>query len=155
VTALSLKIVEDDGDAVVEHDHQRALIQEGEYRAVYVRHEVVTLRRFGNASKVFIWFRIVDPGEAFGVELYRAYRVAKALGKRRFTIHRDSELLLMLARVLEMKQRPDRISLSVLKNMVLVIRVGTVTKTSTGSVRPDWLRYSTIRDILRSETGAT
>lgn len=154
MTGVPLKIVEDDGDAVVEHDH-RPLIPEGEYRAVYVRHEVVVLRRFGNATKVFIWFRIVDPGEAFGVELYRAYRVAKALGKRRFTIHRDSELLLMLARVLEMKQRPDRISLSVLKNMVLVIRVGTVTKTSTGSVRPDWLRYSTIRDILRSETGAT
>ena len=153
MTSVPLKIVEDDGDAVVEHDH-RPLIPEGEYRAVYLRHEVVVLRRFGNAPKVFIWLRIVDPGEAFGMELYRAYRVAKALGKRRFTIHRDCELLLMLARVLEIKQRPDRISLSALKNMVLLIRVGTVTKAANGEARPDWLRYSTVRDILSRETGA-
>ena len=149
----ALSLVQSDDDCIVEHD-ARPLIAEGEYRAVYIRHEVVTLRRFGNAPKVFIWFRIVDPGDAFGIELYRAYRVGKALGGRRFTVKRDSELLMMLARVLHIKQRPDRISVSQLKGCILVVTVGTVTRTATGKDRPEWLRYSTVRDILRAETEA-
>jgi hypothetical protein len=149
----SLSVVETDVDVIVDHAEARPLIPEGQYNAVYLRHEVVTLRRFGNAPKVFIWFRIVDPGPAFGVELYRAYRVHKALGKRRFTLRRDSELLLMLARILQIKQRPDRISLIDIKGKVLSIRVGNVNKTSGGQDRPDWLRYSVVRDILKAETG--
>jgi len=153
MSAPTLSVVEPEGDALIDHGEAHPLIPDGEYSAVYIRHEVVTLRRFGNAPKVFVWFRIVDPGAAFGVEVYRAYRVAKALGKRRFVVKRDSELLLMLARVLQLKARPDRITLSALKGCVLSIRVGTVTRASNGSERPEWLRYSAVRDILRSETG--
>ena len=69
--SASLALVEAPGEA--EDDHR--LIPPGEYVAAYVRHQAVAMRMFRGSFKVFVWFRIVDPGPAFEIELYRAYRV--------------------------------------------------------------------------------
>jgi hypothetical protein len=73
MTSPALRIV-DDGVIAVDYGTQ-TLIDEGEYSAAFLHHETVVLRMFGNSARVFLHFRIVDPGEAFGKELYRPYRV--------------------------------------------------------------------------------
>jgi hypothetical protein len=154
-TTPPLRVVEADIAGELERGNERPHIPEGEYRAVYVRHEVAEMRKFGNEPKLFLWLRIVDPGAHFGVELYRAYRIAKIVGKSRFTLRKDSELVHMLATVLQLRRRPDRISLRELAGKVLVVRIGSVRHVTRNRQRvelPEWLRYSVVREVLRAET---
>jgi hypothetical protein len=155
--APELRVVEgDDAELVLERGDQRPLIPEGEYKAVYVRHDVAELRRFDKQAKLFLLVRLVD-APYVGLELYRSYRITKIVGKTRFAMKRESDLAEMLSRVLGIRKRPDRVSLRDLKGRVLVVKVGTV-KTGTRGwppkkvALPEWQQYSVVRDILRAET---
>jgi hypothetical protein len=132
------------------------LVPDSIYQAVYVRHEAVVMRMFGGAVKVFVHFRIVDPGEHFGVRLYRSYRAKppRKPGGRPFTLSRRSELFVTLARLqLHVRLRPDRADIAeALRGCVLQIRTRTVTKDLKGRPLPPNLQYSVVDDILGKET---
>lgn len=140
-----------------ERSWDQPLIAEGNYHAVFVRYDTVVMRMFGGAPKVFVHCRIVDPGEAFGVVLYRGYRAKRLTSKpgRNGTIllGRRSELFLTLSRLTTEKLRPDRISVKeLLRGRVLVVKVRTVTQDLKGRPLPQALQYSTISDLLGTET---
>jgi hypothetical protein len=130
------------------------LMPEGEYEAVLIRHE--TAKVF-NCPKVFLWFRIVQPGEHFEKEIFRAYRVKLLIGKQgkqgRFKLHPRSELAMALYRLLGAKRRPDRISLHSLKNCVWRIKVRTVKSDYKQRELPEFLYYSVVEDIIAQLTG--
>jgi hypothetical protein len=153
--APELRAVESDAELVLDDRDHLPLVPEGDYRAMYIRHEVASLRRFGGEPKLFLRMRLADPPHV-GLEIYRSYKIAKIIGKTRFVMRRDSDLAEMLSRVLGIHKRPDQVSLRELKGRVLLVRVGTVTHGIRGWQRkrvelPEWQHYSVARDILRIE----
>ena len=143
-------------DLVLE-DRPRPLIPEGEYRVIYVGHE--TARVFAT-PKVFLHFRIIEPGPYFETELFRAYRVKDYIGKPRkngaFKLGHRSELFVTLCHLYERRDkalRPDRVSLAGLKNVVVCASVRTVTKDYKQRPLPACLFYSTLAELKEIETG--
>lgn len=125
------------------------------YSAIFTHHETAFVFR---TSKVFLYFRIIDPGEHFGKILYRAYRAGALKGEPRrnggFKLRRGSDLLSMIFRILEIsKARPDRVSLHEIKNCVLKIKTRTVTKDYQQHALPECMRYSVVADIIEKTTG--
>ena len=126
------------------------------YQAVYTHHE--TTKVF-NTPKVFVHFRIVEPGPYFGVHLYRAFRVADFVGKPgrngRFRLKKRSELYLTMCWLYEWrKMRPDRVSLRDLKSVVLRVTTRTVKRDYKQRPLPEALRYSVIYEIKGIEVGS-
>jgi hypothetical protein len=128
------------------------LVPDAEYLATYEGHEVVEMRQFGGAPKVFVRLRLVEAGPHTDKVLFRAYRVKKRIDSRRFVLGRRSDLLLMLSRVLDVQARPDRVSLGALKRHLLKVRTRTVMRDGEQRELPTALRYSVVADILRKET---
>lgn len=157
----TLKLVEpepDDGEIVCDYSSRPPLVPDGKYQAVLVRHETAFVFK---TAKVFLWFRIIEPGEHYGKELYRPYRVKRLIGKPgkngSFRLAPGSDLFSMLVRVLDMSKRavrPDRISLRALRHGVLEIKTRTVTKDYQQREAVEWLRYSVVDDVTRQLTGA-
>jgi hypothetical protein len=143
------------------------LIPAGSYNAVMVRYQGCIMPSWKNTPKVYVHFKIVDPGEHFGKVLYRAYNVRRLRGKAGtvgqpipncgFVVGRRSDLLKMLVRVLDVRIRPDRVSLHSLKGCVLQINVRTVLigtdDKGKQSFLPEALRYSVVDDVVRKVTG--
>lgn len=139
------------------------LIPNGIYLAQYVKHVCIEMACFKGAPKVFVQFRIVDPGEHFGKILYRAYRV-KAIrsdGRKsgspivggRFIVGRRSELLKDYCQAMETRSRPDRISLRALKHLIVKIRTRTVIRDGKQKSLPPALHYSVVDEIICKEVG--
>jgi hypothetical protein len=130
------------------------LLPEAQYLAKMTHHETAIVFR---VPKVFLRFEIVDPGEHFGAKLFGAYRVKELAGKPgrngRFKVRKGSDLLLMLSRVLDLKPRPDRISLCDLRGCVLRVQVKTVTRDYRQRALPSSLQYSKVADVIGKETG--
>lgn len=141
-------------EVVVEHGKIWPLVAEGMYQAVFTGHETAWLFK---SCKVFLHFKIVTPGEHFEKKLFRAYRVRTLIGAPgpggRFKLKPRSDLFLMLCRVLDLKARPDRISLRDLKHCVLGISTRTVKADFKQKELPDFLRYSVVDEVLGKETG--
>lgn len=138
---------------VAESAHPR--IVDGDFEAVFVRHETALLFKTG---KVFLWFRIVAPGPHFGVEICRPYRCREIIGRPgkggRFKLNRGSDLFKDLARLLDVARRPDRISLHDLRGPVWVIRTRTVDHDHRQRPIPEAARYSVVSEILHAAVGA-
>jgi len=137
-------------------DKIRPLITDGKYSARYIYHE--TAKAF-NEDKVYVYFDIVDPGENFGIRLYRAYRVNSLIGQPRkngrFTVKSRSELFLTLCNLFGERKsfRPDRISLCDLKNKIISVKVRTVVKDYKQRKLPECLKYSVIDKLIEIEAG--
>ena len=132
------------------------LVPDGHYEAVFVRHGTTLV--FGKQPSVWLRFRIVTPGEYFDKELVRWYRVACLKGKPRedggFTLRHRSLLFLELVRLSGFKQKPSRVSLSVLRGRSFEISTRKVTQSwDQHADMPDWLHYSVVDRILRPTTG--
>jgi hypothetical protein len=131
----------------------RARIPDGEYSAVLVYHHTSYIFR---TPKVYLWFRIVNPGPFFETMLYRAYRVKsiKGKGKRNggLTVGRSSDLKKDIVRLMGLKVRPERISLAELRSKQWRIRTRTVSRDYRQDALPAWERYSVVDRILFSET---
>jgi len=138
----------------VDYSNVPTLIPEGLYEARFLYHE--TARVF-NSAKIFLWFEITQPGEYLGKRLYLPYRLHCMVGKPgrsgRFKVRTRSELFWMLWRVTEVKRRPDRLSTTDLKGVVLEIRVRTVLRDYKQRELPEALRYSVVDDVVRKLTG--
>lgn len=149
MSAPALRVVDDVPEGLVE-GQQWPLIPDGEYLATYIDHQVVELRQFANAPRVFVHFKLYDAGEHTAKILYRAYRVSRRIDGRRFAVARKSDLLRMLARVMNLPagRRLDRISLRDLKPMLLRVKTRTVKADPKKRELPAALHYSVIDDVI-------
>ena len=127
-------------------------------RAVFLHHETAALHMYNGSPRVFLHFSIVDPGAAFGVELYRAYRVRALMSKPgrngKFKVYKRSELLLMLMQLQWYRIRPDRVSLEILRGCVLRVTTRTIVTDYKGRELPEALRYSVVDTVVSRETEA-
>ena len=125
------------------------VVEPGEYTAIYLHHET-NRSAFGGKPKVYLIFRLVDPG-VFGEELYAAYNIKKVVGKKSrngsFKLSRRQDLTLQLANVLP-DFRLDRISLRSLINKTVRILVRTVKRDYKQRSLPPPLQYSVVDQIL-------
>jgi hypothetical protein len=132
------------------------VVPDATYEAVFVRHG--TFLVFGKQPSVWLRFRIVTPGEHFSKELVRWYRVASLRGNARpegaFTLRRKSLLFLELVRLSDFKQKPSRVSLSVLRGRTFEVSTRKVKQSwDRQADLPDWLQYSVVDRIIRATTG--
>ena len=142
-----------EGEITFDTSNPAPIIAPGTYEAVYVHHET---KYIFQSPKVFVWFRIVSPGPAFDVLVYRAYR-ARALTTKAgryggFKVARGSDIYHDLGRILNTRVRPDRVSAIVLRGAVYRIKVRTVTKDHKQRPIPEWGQYSVVDQLLHSET---
>jgi hypothetical protein len=140
-----------DDEAEISVVGYRELLPEGLWlEAKLTHHETSFVFR---APKVFLHFEVVEPGDHFGKRLMRPFR-AKSLVKPfghngRFTLHARSDLLLLIVRLLDVKTRPDRVSLLDLRRMLLKVQCRTVHRNHDGLTTPESMRYSVIGQIDR------
>ena len=107
-----------------------------------------------NSPKVIWEFEVVQPGEWFELRLIRAFRVRSIVGRPsrrgKFKLHAGGDMYQTLAKLLDYKQRADRISLFPLRAMVFQVRVRTVQVNSRQDVIPEHAQYSVIDEIRRA-----
>lgn len=148
--------VPDDGDIEVEGEVTWPLLPDGEYTAKFLKQDVVSLKMFRGATRLFAHFEILDLGPHRGTHVYGAWPVLATVanGKRRTSVKPKSNLNIMLCRVLGHRVRPARISLHSLRGCVLRIRTRTVKKNFHQKILPPFMRYSVVDEILCIEAGA-
>ena len=143
-----------DHGGTVDYGRSCAPIPPGQYEATFTHHETAIVFK---SAKLFVWFRLVDPGPYFGVAIYKAYRVKALTGPPRrnggYIIGRNSDVAKMLVKTCDVKNRPDRLSAHMLAGKVLTISVRTVTTDYRQRSIPEALQYSVVADVVRSNTG--
>ena len=145
----------EEGDFIEIVGNLPPLIPEGEYVATYLHYET---KRVFNTSKLFAHFELVEPGPHTGTCLYRAYRVPELLGRQKtnggFQLGRRSDLYLELLHLFgERGMRPDRVSMSWLRNKLLRVKVRTVTRDHRHRPLPVCLHYSVVDSLVAIEAG--
>jgi len=99
-----------DDDSIVVEGH-KALVPDGIYQAKYIGHDTAIM--FGRAPKVFLKFEVVA-GEYNGARLMRPYRARRLTSRPgphgRFALSAGGDLYRTLAKLLDTRARPDRIS---------------------------------------------
>jgi hypothetical protein len=124
------------------------VIPEGEYEAAFVRAD--RKRMYGTGERLFLWFRLITPGQWFGIELYVVCTVA-AKGKWRPS-HKFFQAWILAAG--KSPCRNDRMSTKVFRGKVFRVRVRTVTKTAKRDTRTLAQQYSVIDEILAVVAGS-
>jgi hypothetical protein len=151
------QLVREDGrgdDVAVDVSAYKPHVPDGDYSAILIGHDTAFIFR---TAKAILRFRIATPGPQCGIELFKAYRVWKLRSKPgrggQIALRPTNELFVDLVRLLQIKQRPDRISLRDLQGIVWRITTRTVTKDYQQRPIPDFLQYSVIDRIIEAETG--
>lgn len=145
-------IDEEDADSVAV-DGFKPLLPEGLWlEAKFVDYATVWMF----ASPKVLWeFEVVQPGEWFQQRLFRAFRVGSIIGRPakrgKFKLHAGGDMYETLARLLDYKQRADRISLYPLRHMLFRIRLRTVRIDSRQQKIADHAQYSVIDRIDRAQ----
>lgn len=143
-----------DGECEVDYGRACPTIPDAEYRAVFTHHE--TAISF-STPKVFLWFRLVDPGPHFDKLIYAVYRARGLKGKPRkhgsFAVRSNGELFVSVCKVLSERGRPDRFSLQPLKNKVLRVKTRTVKRDYRQREIPEARRYSVVDALIGCDTG--
>jgi len=134
-------------------DGFKPLLPEGKWlEARFDDHSTAII--FG-AHKVFWEFSIVEPGEWFEHELFRAFRVRKVIGRPakhgKFVLSAGGEMYELLVRLLDVRQRTDRITLRPLKHMLFRVKTRTVRTNHNQRPIPEHAQYSVIESIERCE----
>lgn len=124
------------------------LVPEGPYDLGFVRPQ--TKRMFGG-ERLFLWFRIVTPGEWCGRELYMTCTVAP---NGKWTPSHKYYLAWVLATG-NRPNRRDRLSTVVFRNKVFRGKVRPVTKTSKQSPRTLEQQYSVVEELVGVLAGGT
>ena len=140
-----------DDDVAIDAAAYKPRVPDGHYIAVMLRHETAYIFR---TAKVFLRFRIIDTGPHFDVQLFKAYRVWKLRSKPgangQISLRPNNELFLDIVRLLQIRQRPDRVSLHDLKNRAWKISTRTVTTDYQQRPLPEWLQYSVVDRIIEA-----
>lgn len=131
----------------------RPLLPEGIWLdAKLIGHDTAFIFR---APKVILQFSVVQPGEFFGLRLFRAFRVKRLVGRPgnggRFVLGARSDLYTLLVTLLNVKLRADRVSLNALRQMLFRVKTRTVRTNHEQKATPEVLFYSTISEIARGE----
>ncbi|MGI8895365.1 MAG: hypothetical protein ACR2HE_06915 [Casimicrobiaceae bacterium] len=107
------------------------------------------------AHKVFWEFAITETGEWFEQKLFRAFRVRKVIGRPaksgKFVLSAGGEMYETLVRLLDIKQRADRITLRPLRHMLFRVKTRTVRINSKQQPIADHAQYTVIAEIERGE----
>lgn len=144
---------EAEGEIIFDCANRAPMVAPGEYEAVYVHHET---QRVFMTPKLFVWFRLVTPGPAYDVMVYRAYRVKKLTTKAGknggFVASRMSDIYHDLGRILDIRLRPDRVSAAALRGIMCRVRVRKVVRDYKGRAIPEWDQYSVVDALLTAET---
>lgn len=143
----------DDDDQSVSIEGFKPLLPDGSsFEAVFL--DYVTIFMF-NAPKCIWEFKIVEPGDWFETRLFRPFRVRALNGRPsrrgKFSLHAGSDMYGTLVRLLDYKQRANRISLLPLKHMLFRVRVRTVCLNSRQEAIAEHAQYSVIDHIIRAE----
>src|SRR5688572_20184865 len=145
MTPSQLRDVSARDDIAIDSASYKPLVPDAEYRAVAIRHETAMVFR---TPKAFLRFRIIDFGPHFETVLFRAYRVHKLRSKPgpggQISLRPRNELFTDLVRLLDIRQRPDRISLRDLEGRIWLIKTRTVTIDYQQRPLPEFLRYSVV-----------
>jgi hypothetical protein len=135
-------------DDAVEVEGHKPLIPDGPYLAKYVGHDTALL--FARAPKVFLHFEILD-GEHARTRLVRPYRALRLKGKAgpggKFVLSAGGDLYRTLVRLLDVRTRPDRISVRDLRSGLFRIHARTVDRDRDGNNLAQGARYSVIGRI--------
>lgn len=126
------------------------LIPPGEYEVALQHFET---RSFRGAAKIYMWFRVTEPGEGFGAILPRYYNAERLLGKParggRFKVGLRSNFLREYVRIHNTRPpRLDRIPMDCWRNRLIRARVETVKQDYEQRQHHELLRYSVIRELL-------
>lgn len=137
------------GDCDIDWGEQWPRVPDATYDAVFLRHDTAYLAR---SPKVYLRLRITSPGEHNGKELYRAFGCKGLVGRAgkngRFQLSRHHHLFKTMCRVLDLRSRPDRLSLQPLRGRVLRVSTRTVTRDYCQSIHPEFCWYSVVDEIL-------
>ena len=143
---------EEDDDAVAV-DGFKPLLPEGQW--FEARFDSYSTAIIFATPKVFWEFTIVEPGDWFEHKLFRAFRVRKIIGRPakhgKFVLAASGEMYATLVRLLDVKQRADRITLRPLKQMLFRIKARTVRTNHKQERIPEHAQYSVVEEIERSE----
>ena len=129
--------------------HAPPLVPDAEYQIGFIRAE---RGHFENRERIFLWFRIVTPGEYFGTELYLVCP-CPTNGRKIFGLGSK----LVAAATVALGQRPkrrDRLSTRMFAGKVFLARTRTVTLDHKGKQRPREDHYSVLAELLCVEAGA-
>lgn len=124
-----------------------ARVPEKSYDLVFLKADKKHM--FGEGERMFLWFKIITPGDWCGTKLYMTCTVAKK-GKW----HPSHKY--WLAWVLAAGRRPargDRMSTRVFRNKVFRGHVRTVIKTARQTHRTLEQQYSVVDELLSVEVG--
>jgi hypothetical protein len=116
------------------------------YEIVFLRAEQTSYR---GRQKVYLWFKMLTPGEHCGREFYMACNVAP---KGKWT----ASYKFWVAWVLAEGRRPTRVSrmsVNVFKNKVFRARMRTVRKTANQTERTPAQQYSVVDELLEIMAG--
>lgn len=143
----------DDDDDVVAVDGFKPLLPEGQwFEARFVGHATAIIFA---THKVFWEFQIVEPGDWFEQRLFRAFRVRKVIGRPakqgKFVLAAGGDMYATLVRLLDVKQRADRITLRPLKHMLFRIKTRTVRTNREHEPIPEHAQYSVVDKIERAD----
>lgn len=142
-----------EGEIAFDTTNRAPSIAPGRYEAIYTHHETKFIYQ---CPKVFVWFRIVSPGPAFDTMVYRAYRVRALTTKQGknggFKASRGSDVYHDLGRILDIRLRPDRVSATALRGVVVSVSVRNVVKDHKQRPLLAWDQYSVIDKLLFAET---
>jgi hypothetical protein len=127
------------------------LVKPGIYTVSYSYHE--TRMYFGKQPKVAFWFKVLDFGEYFEVEIPRFYNVRRFKGKigvnGLFVPGRSSDFLREYCQLFPEKVgRLDRIPLAAFKDTPIKVRVRTVERDRRQKNLAQVLKYSVIEEII-------
>ena len=123
------------------------LIPEGTYEVGFIRAE--KKRMWGGVLKVFLWFKITNPGAHFGQNLYLACNLPKRLptSSKYYRIW-----------VLAAGHRPDRLEASRMSPIIFIgkgckVLVKTVKESGDQQLLPPELHYSIIQNLIEKIAG--
>jgi hypothetical protein len=124
-------------------DLQLALIEPGEYEAVYVGHACYSGIFGKTQQKIRVDFRLLAHP---GVTLSRWYRAQHSRG--RISAFNSSDIVRELSVVLGYRVRRDRVAVASLANIVARVKVHTVTRNRDQKRLHDINQYSVISELL-------
>lgn len=128
------------------------LVRAGDYELAYLYDETVLLGH-GRVAKLVLWFRLVSPGDFFGVELPRYYNVERLEGKpRRYGDFKvkgwGNDFVRHYATLFgSLPQRKNRIPMGRFEGVIIRGDVRTVMSTWMQKTLPQALHYSTVGEL--------
>jgi len=133
---------------------QPTLIPPGEYTLGLVGWRTAIM--WGRSHKLVLHFKVVGFGDCFGAAVNRYYNIKRVIGTPgpggRFKATWNQDVVREYARIVGAPGRLDRLDLCKLSKLLIVGRVDTVCVTARQRSIPDCLKYSVVRELLR--TGA-